>query len=72
MSWWERREILVSGVAGSQNPLHDAGKGLLVYEAQLADPNIYSNAAQLKDATLKFEATKKELATQTSRWEQLV
>jgi ATP-binding cassette subfamily F protein 3 len=47
-------------------------KELAIYEAQLADSAIYANAAQLKDATLKFEAVKKELAAQTSRWEQLV
>ncbi|MCC2546728.1 ABC-F family ATP-binding cassette domain-containing protein [Hymenobacter sp. BT175] len=47
-------------------------KELATYEAQLADPAIYSNASQLKDATLKLEAVKKELAAQTSRWETLV
>jgi ATP-binding cassette subfamily F protein 3 len=47
-------------------------KELATYEAQLADPTIYSNAAQLKDTTLKFEAVKKELAAQTARWEQLM
>jgi len=47
-------------------------KELATYEAQLADAAIYSNAAQLKDTTLKFEAVKKELAAQTARWEQLV
>ncbi|WP_426060172.1 ABC-F family ATP-binding cassette domain-containing protein [Hymenobacter sp. B1770] len=47
-------------------------KELAVYEAQLADSGIYSNAAQLKDTTMKFEAVKKELAAQTQRWEQLV
>ncbi|GAA4354962.1 ABC-F family ATP-binding cassette domain-containing protein [Hymenobacter saemangeumensis] len=47
-------------------------KELATYEAQLADSSIYSNAAQLKDTTLKFEAVKKELAAQTARWEQLM
>ncbi|GAB3326235.1 ABC-F family ATP-binding cassette domain-containing protein [Hymenobacter humi] len=47
-------------------------KELAIYEAQLADSAIYSNAAQLKDATLKFETVKKELAAQTQRWEQLM
>jgi ATP-binding cassette subfamily F protein 3 len=47
-------------------------KELATYEAQLADAAIYSNAAQLKDTTLKFEAVKKELAAQTTRWEQLM
>ncbi|QJX45468.1 ABC-F family ATP-binding cassette domain-containing protein [Hymenobacter taeanensis] len=47
-------------------------KELAQYEAQLADPATYNNAAQLKDATLKFEQVKKELATQTKRWEELV
>ena len=47
-------------------------KELAVYEAQLADSGIYSNAANLKDATVKFEAVKKELGAQTKRWEELV
>ncbi|GAC1379632.1 MAG: ABC-F family ATP-binding cassette domain-containing protein [Hymenobacter sp.] len=47
-------------------------KELATYEAQLADPAIYANAAMLKDATLKFEAVKKELASQTKRWEELM
>ncbi|WP_410505548.1 ABC transporter C-terminal domain-containing protein [Hymenobacter sp. HDW8] len=47
-------------------------KELAQYEAQLADPGIYSNAAQLKDATLKFEQVQKELTLQTKRWEELV
>jgi len=47
-------------------------KELAVYEAQLADADTYSNAAKLKDATLKFESVKKELAAQTRRWEELV
>ncbi|MGY2131964.1 ABC-F family ATP-binding cassette domain-containing protein [Hymenobacter sp. HD11105] len=47
-------------------------KELAQYEAQLADPGIYSNAAQLKDATLKFEQVQKELTAQTKRWEELV
>ncbi|GAA3924673.1 ribosomal protection-like ABC-F family protein [Hymenobacter algoricola] len=47
-------------------------KELAQYEAQLADPGIYNNAAQLKDATLKFEQVKKELTAQTRRWEELM
>jgi ATP-binding cassette subfamily F protein 3 len=47
-------------------------KELAQYEAQLADPATYNNASQLKDATLKFEQVKKELAAQTKRWEELM
>ncbi len=47
-------------------------KELAVYEAQLADSAIYANASKLKDATVKFEAVKKELAARTRRWEELV
>jgi len=46
-------------------------KELAVYEAQLADPAIYSNAAQLKDATVKFESVKKELGLMNAKWETL-
>ncbi|WP_046242969.1 ABC-F family ATP-binding cassette domain-containing protein [Hymenobacter terrenus] len=46
-------------------------KELAGYEKQLADPKIYENAAQLKDATIKFEQVKKELAQLTDRWEML-
>ncbi|WP_223649493.1 ABC-F family ATP-binding cassette domain-containing protein [Hymenobacter psoromatis] len=46
-------------------------KELATYEKQLADPKIYQNAAQLKDATVKFEQVKKELARQNDRWEML-
>ncbi len=46
-------------------------KELAGYEKQLADPRIYDNAAQLKDATLKFEQVKKELAQLNDRWEML-
>jgi ATP-binding cassette, subfamily F, member 3 len=48
-----------------------AEKELAVYEKQLADPKIYGNAAQLKDATVKFEQVKKELARLNDRWEML-
>lgn len=44
---------------------------LAVYEKQLADPNIYNNAAQLKDATVKFEQVKKELNRVNDQWEKL-
>ena len=47
-------------------------KELAQYEAQLSDPGTYNNASQLKDATLKFEQVKKELAAQTKRWEELM
>jgi ATP-binding cassette subfamily F protein 3 len=46
-------------------------KELAQYEAQLADPATYNNTAQLKDATLKFEQVKKELAQLNDRWELL-
>jgi len=46
-------------------------KELAIYEKQLADPQIYQNASQLKDATVKFEQVKKELAHLNDRWEML-
>ena len=46
-------------------------KELAGYEKQLADPKIYENSAQLKDATVKFEQVKKELAQLNDRWEML-
>jgi ATP-binding cassette subfamily F protein 3 len=46
-------------------------KELAGYEKQLADPKIYENAAQLKDATVKFEQVKKELVQLNDRWEML-
>ncbi|UOQ52493.1 ABC-F family ATP-binding cassette domain-containing protein [Hymenobacter cellulosivorans] len=46
-------------------------KELAVYEKQLADPNIYNNTAQLKDATVKFEQVKKELNRTNDQWEKL-
>jgi ATP-binding cassette subfamily F protein 3 len=46
-------------------------KELAGYEKQLADPKIYENAAQLKDATMKFEQVKKELVQLNDRWEML-
>ncbi|TGD79788.1 ribosomal protection-like ABC-F family protein [Hymenobacter wooponensis] len=46
-------------------------KELAQYEAQLADPATYNNTAQLKDATIKFEQVKKELAQLNDRWEML-
>ncbi|MDQ2771615.1 MAG: ABC-F family ATP-binding cassette domain-containing protein [Bacteroidota bacterium] len=46
-------------------------KELASYEKQLADPKIYENSAQLKDATMKFEQVKKELAQLNDRWEML-
>ena len=44
-------------------------KEMAIYEKQLADPKIYQNTAQLKDATTKFEQVKKELARLNDRWE---
>ncbi|RZK30596.1 MAG: ABC transporter ATP-binding protein, partial [Hymenobacter sp.] len=46
-------------------------KELAIYEKQLADPKIYGNTAQLKDATMKFEQVKKELVRLNDRWEML-
>ncbi len=46
-------------------------KELAGYEKELADPKIYQNAAQLKDATVKFEQVKKELVRLNDRWEVL-
>ena len=42
-------------------------KELATYEKQLADPQIYQNTAQLKDATVKFEQVKKELVQSNDR-----
>jgi len=46
-------------------------KELAGYEKQLADPKIYENTSQLKDATMKFEQVKKELGQLNDRWEML-
>ena len=46
-------------------------KEMAVYEKQLADPKIYQNTSQLKDATTKFEQVKKELVRLNDRWEML-
>ena len=46
-------------------------KELATHEKALADPKIYSNTAQLKDATVKFELVKKELKRFNARWEEL-
>jgi len=56
-------------LAEVEKQIDEREKELAQYEAQLADPQIYQNAAQLKDATLKFEQVKKELAKLTDRWE---
>jgi ATP-binding cassette subfamily F protein 3 len=42
---------------------------LATYEKQLADSHIYSNVNNLKDATLKFEQTKKDLDAKNQTWE---
>jgi ATP-binding cassette subfamily F protein 3 len=44
---------------------------LASYEKQLGDANIYNNAAQLKDTTVKFEQVKKELAKVNDQWAEL-
>ncbi|UOG73575.1 ABC-F family ATP-binding cassette domain-containing protein [Hymenobacter tibetensis] len=58
-------------LADVEKKIDEREKELAVYEKQLADPQIYQNAAQLKDATLKFEQVKKELAQLNDRWEML-
>ncbi|AII53234.1 ribosomal protection-like ABC-F family protein [Hymenobacter sp. APR13] len=58
-------------LAEVEKKIDEREKELAVYEKQLADPQIYQNAAQLKDATLKFEQVKKELAQLNDRWEML-
>ncbi|RZL15638.1 MAG: ABC transporter ATP-binding protein, partial [Hymenobacter sp.] len=58
-------------IAEVEASIDKAEKELATYEKQLADPKIYQNAAQLKDATMKFEQVKKELARLTDRWEML-
>ncbi|WBA43653.1 ABC-F family ATP-binding cassette domain-containing protein [Hymenobacter canadensis] len=58
-------------LAEIEKKIDEREKELAVYEKQLADPQIYQNAAQLKDATLKFEQVKKELAQLNDRWEML-
>ncbi|RSK44236.1 ribosomal protection-like ABC-F family protein [Hymenobacter perfusus] len=58
-------------LAEVEKKIDEREKELAQYEAQLADPQIYSNAAQLKDATVKFEQVKKELAQLNDRWEML-
>ncbi len=39
------------------------------YEKELADPQIYNNASNLKDVTIKFEQVKKQLDQQNKAWE---
>ncbi|WP_139920578.1 ribosomal protection-like ABC-F family protein [Hymenobacter sp. DG01] len=58
-------------LAEVEKKIDEREKELAQYEAQLADPQIYQNAAQLKDATHKFEQVKKELAQLNDRWEML-
>ncbi|WP_022826020.1 ABC-F family ATP-binding cassette domain-containing protein [Hymenobacter norwichensis] len=58
-------------LAEVEKQIDEREKELAVYEKQLADPQIYQNASQLKDATLKFEQVKKELAKLNDRWEML-
>ncbi|AIZ64336.1 ABC transporter ATP-binding protein [Hymenobacter sp. DG25B] len=58
-------------LAEVEKKIEEREKELAQYEAQLADPQIYQNASQLKDTTLKFEQVKKELAQLNDRWEML-
>ena len=58
-------------LAEVEKKIDEREKELAVYEKQLADPQIYQNASQLKDATLKFEQVKKELVQLNDRWETL-
>jgi len=58
-------------LAEVEKQIDEREKELAIYEKQLADPQIYQNASQLKDATLKFEQVKKELAKLNDRWEML-
>ncbi|MFD2785529.1 ribosomal protection-like ABC-F family protein [Hymenobacter rubripertinctus] len=58
-------------LAEVEKKIDEREKELAEYETQLADPKIYDNAAQLKDATLKFEQVKKELAQLNDQWEML-
>lgn len=58
-------------LAEVEKKIDEREKELALYEKQLADPQIYQNASQLKDATVKFEQVKKELAQLNDRWEML-
>ena len=58
-------------LAEVEKKIDEREKELAQYEKLLADPQIYQNAAQLKDATLKFEQVKKELGQLNDRWEML-
>ncbi|HEX8425799.1 ABC-F family ATP-binding cassette domain-containing protein [Hymenobacter sp.] len=58
-------------LAEVEKKIEETEKELARYETQLADPQIYQNTAQLKDATVKFELVKKELAQLNDRWETL-
>ena len=58
-------------LAEVEKKIDEHEKELAQYETLLADPQIYQNAAQLKDATLKFEQVKKELGQLNDRWEML-
>ena len=58
-------------LAEVEKKIDEREKELAQYEKLLADPQIYQNAAQLKDTTLKFEQVKKELGQLNDRWEML-
>ncbi|MFT2007671.1 ABC-F family ATP-binding cassette domain-containing protein [Pontibacter sp. 13R65] len=45
---------------------------LAQYESQLADPKIYGNVSLLQEASQKFEAVQKELASTNQKWEKLM
>ncbi len=55
-----------------EKQVQDLERELANYETQLADPQVYGNVNTLKDITLKFEKTKKELDAKNSSWETLM
>src|SRR6478736_3521871 len=55
-----------------ENQVQELERELALYETQLADPEVYGNVNTLKDITLKFEKTKKELDTKNANWESLM
>src|SRR5688572_11736470 len=52
-----------------EKQVQDLERELAGYETQLADPQVYGNVNTLKDITLKFEKTKKELDAKNTEWE---
>src|SRR5688572_25058713 len=55
-----------------EKQVQDLERELAGYETQLADPQVYGNVNTLKDITLKFEKTKKELDGKNAAWEELM